>query len=64
MKCVICNNKIDTNKYWDKGHNAEPIKNGRCCSACNTTVVIPTRLNIMSRVDELNIIRGIKNGIK
>jgi hypothetical protein len=38
--CCICQNEID-GKY---GHNAEPVKSGRCCSPCNHTIVLPTRL--------------------
>ena len=43
MNCSICNNKID-GKF---GNNAEPVNNGRCCSDCNFTVVIPARLKEM-----------------
>ena len=54
MKCVICDGEIEkkytTNAngervmYWDKGENAEPVAEGRCCETCNLTVVIPARL--------------------
>ena len=50
MKCCICKKEIEkqyTPKgkiYWDQGHNAEPVKIGRCCNNCNKTVVIPARL--------------------
>ena len=40
MKCVICDNEI----YTEYGHNAEPVKDGRCCDMCNQTVVIPRRI--------------------
>ena len=40
MKCVICDNEI----YTEFGHNAEPVKDGRCCDMCNQTVVIPRRI--------------------
>ena len=40
-ECVICNNQIK-DPY---GHNAEPVKEGKCCEHCNQTVVIPHRLN-------------------
>ena len=49
MKCCICKEEIDkqifpkSNTVWKKGHNAQPIKDGRCCSNCNNTVVIPER---------------------
>jgi len=49
MKCVICKKKIDKQDFgngikWEGGHNAEPIKSGRCCTTCNDTKVTPTRL--------------------
>ena len=37
--CPICNKKMA-----GEIHNAEPVVDGFCCDACNTTVVIPTRL--------------------
>ncbi len=39
MKCCIC--KKSTKEY---GNNAEPVKRGKCCDACNMLVVIPARL--------------------
>ena len=48
--CSICCKNIDIHykesgkPYWYDGHNAEPINDGRCCSECNMTVVLPTRL--------------------
>jgi hypothetical protein len=48
MKCVICKDVIRPEWHgWKGGHNAEPVATGRCCSICNWTVVIPTRLNDM-----------------
>ena len=51
LKCSICHEKIDghinpfTNEvYWTEGHNAQPINNGRCCTICNDTIVVPVRL--------------------
>jgi hypothetical protein len=46
-KCCLCGNKIYpkvkvSGEYW--GHNAQPVKEGRCCDACNLTVVIPARM--------------------
>lgn len=56
MQCSICEGEIDkkymTNlegervMYWDSGHNAQPINNGRCCDNCNHTVVVPARFGI------------------
>ena len=53
MKCSICKNEIEkkymTNidgekvMYWDNGHNAQPINDGRCCDKCNATVVMAAR---------------------
>jgi hypothetical protein len=50
MKCSICKEEIDIQytpegkPFWTEGHNAEPINNGRCCTNCNETVVIPARM--------------------
>lgn len=46
-ECCLCGNKIYpqikvSGDYW--GHNALPLKNGRCCDSCNATKVIPERL--------------------
>ena len=36
------------NEINDKfGNNAEPVNDGRCCSDCNSTVVIPARIKEM-----------------
>jgi len=45
-KCSICGDKIypELISGWDKGHNADPINKGRCCSICNDTVVLPQRM--------------------
>ena len=45
MKCSICTNQIkpDANG-WDKGHNAWPINDEKCCGECNDSVVVPIRL--------------------
>jgi hypothetical protein len=49
MRCCICGEKIDVEPItkWDQGHNASPIREGRCCTDCNTTVVIPERMRRM-----------------
>ena len=42
--CVICG--VEMNSIHET-HNPQPVTNGsedRCCSHCNQTVVIPTRL--------------------
>ena len=57
LSCVFCGADIEhevspkTGKvYWTQGHNAEPVKEGRCCNSCNENVVIPTRLQNMGYV--------------
>ena len=45
MKCCFCDNTIATHHGWDKGNNANPVMDGRCCDTCNETIVIPTRIN-------------------
>lgn len=54
MKCSICNYEIEKKyminmdgeevMYWDNGHNAQPITDGRCCDICNDVVVLPIRM--------------------
>ena len=46
MECSICSNEIELNLMtgWSKGHNAEPVNEGRCCDLCNQSIVIPTRM--------------------
>jgi len=45
MDCVLCGRVIEKEAFgWDKGHNAYPINEGRCCAACNDTKVLPARL--------------------
>ena len=51
MKCCICGNDIDVQcapdgtVVWEGGHNAEPIvEDGRCCTMCNDTRVLPERM--------------------
>ena len=49
-KCCICGYKITPQidfagrPYWFDGHNAQPVKNGRCCDTCNELEVIPARI--------------------
>ena len=45
MKCSICTSKIDVQANGYKGgHNAFPLANGRCCTKCNDTEVVPMRM--------------------
>lgn len=54
VTCVICEGDIDHHIdpstgecYWILGHNAAPVKNGRCCDTCNATAVMTARLKPM-----------------
>ena len=54
--CSICDGPLDVKRhpetgevYWDKGENAEPVNEGRCCLKCNSDVVIPKRLELMRK---------------
>ena len=48
MKCSICGELIGKEgSGWGGGHNAWPINEGRCCGACNATLVIQARLKQM-----------------
>lgn len=43
--CILCDGP-----YEGMGHNPEPLASyddGRCCSECNDTRVIPARLGLM-----------------
>ena len=54
--CCICNGPIDPHTtpdgevYWTHGHNALPVKDGRCCTACNS-IVLSARLSALSYDD-------------
>ena len=53
MMCVICHKEIEKQytkegvMYWDQGHSAEPLANGRCCTNCNNEIVTPQRITDM-----------------
>jgi hypothetical protein len=48
LQCVICGTTIMPElSGWTGGHNAEPVNSGRCCNHCNSSVVIPARLQRM-----------------
>jgi hypothetical protein len=49
--CSICQGDIDAQGTWTRGHNAEPINDGRCCTHCNNTVVIPARIVAIYRAE-------------
>ena len=43
--CSICTGSIPVMvNGWKHGHNADPVAEGRCCTYCNDTKVIPARL--------------------
>ena len=50
MKCSLCNGEIEPHLtpegivFWRKGHNAQPLNDGRCCDECNAYKVIPARI--------------------
>ncbi len=47
MKCSLCEAEIEVQPNgWAEGHNAWPIKEDRCCSACNITKVLPERTKL------------------
>ncbi len=48
--CVICEKVYykDGKEFNSRGHNAQPVKEGRCCDDCNYTVVIPARLRLVA----------------
>ena len=48
---------------WDKGNNAEPVNDGRCCQACNSSVVIPTRLQLMLARKRSEVARADAEGL-
>jgi hypothetical protein len=39
--CDIC-----SQSYKGYGHNAAPVKEGRCCDTCHWHVVLPARFNL------------------
>ena len=42
--CSICGRC-----YQNRGHNAQPVDDGRRCDHCNVAVVVPTRLRLAKR---------------
>ena len=54
MKCCICTHEIEKCPIsgWDQGHNAQPVKAGRCCDDCNSDTVLTRRMqNAMAGKD-------------
>ena len=49
MKCSICTNEIDVQSNgWEEGILLFPLSNGRCCTICNDTEVVPMRMAFIS----------------
>jgi len=56
MICCICNKEFDEIEkididghefYYRGGHNPHPIEEeGRCCTNCNFTIVVPERMKL------------------
>ena len=59
--CIICKGDIEKHysadgiMYWNEGHSAEPIADGRCCDKCNDDIVLG------HRVAEMMLGKGGKN---
>jgi len=58
LVCVICDDHIDKQyttdgtMFWDQGHNAQPVREGRCCSMCHEFIVLPAVLKAYNRRDK------------
>lgn len=55
QKCCICGKEFE-----GFGHNAEPVKIGRCCDKCNYTNVIPARFARTGKIERP--VPGVKVG--
>ena len=64
LDCCLCGDKIDEQVIktgaktviWAEGHNASPLKNGKCCTECNMSKVVPFRIicSLESKLDKIN----------
>jgi len=53
IECSICGDPIGfPNDTRGRGHNPEPVSDGRCCDQCNLTVVIPYRIMLTNKEDK------------
>ena len=56
LLCVICGNEIKPlldqkgKVIWAHGHNAEPVKIGRCCDQCNINKVLVKRMQSITKM--------------
>jgi hypothetical protein len=55
LTCCICGGDIEVRGTWRHGNNAQPVADGRCCTECDNTVVIPLRIDLIreARISEL-----------
>lgn len=44
IECCICKDPIPLVGDWDKGNDAWPVADGRCCNDCDMAIVTPARL--------------------
>ena len=65
IKCCICGGMIEHQHNdkgeitWIEGHNAAPVKDGRCCQECNSTKVIPKRMESLKGKWEVAVADGL-----
>ncbi len=64
MNCSICDQPIEIVASWDKGHNAQPVNDGRCCDTCNANVVVPARIFMFKDQEELERFREEKEELE
>ena len=75
LDCCLCGDEIDTQVtksgpdkvIWTDGHNAEPLKEGRCCTKCNFDKVVPFRIisTIEDKIEKVNqILLKVNHSIK
>jgi len=59
--CCLCDKPIERDSFtgWKYGHNPAPLgkKDDRCCSGCNSAVVIPARFGRMMGDDISNALK-------
>jgi hypothetical protein len=59
MKCFFCGSELANG---DHGHNpaltAKQVEGERCCNDCNEEIVIPVRLFITTKLDQIQKRKG------
>jgi hypothetical protein len=59
LNCSICEKQISvTRSGWAEGNNAEPANSGRCCDACNESIVLPARMDALHTWSKEDLIRA------